>query len=83
MMYFPPTKTDYPNVDIKGYYILNMLNKAANKVKIQHEWGHTSSSVLFFTFKIKYFTTPERKIKFKENSEKKIMKKLFQKVEKP
>lgn len=70
-MYFPPTEVRYPNDASKDSDILDMINRAANKIKIQHEWGHTSSSYLFFTQKIKYFTTPERKIKFQEKTESK------------
>ena len=70
-MYFPPTEVKYPNNASKDSDILDMINRAANKIKIQHEWGHTSSSYLFFTQKIKYFTTPERKIKYQETTESK------------
>ena len=70
-MYFPPTEVVCPNEALKDSDILDMINRAANKIKIHHEWGHTSSSYLFFTLKIKYFTTPERKIKYKETTESK------------
>ena len=70
-MYFPPSKVECPDNKFKNSYILKMIDKAVNKIKIQHEWGHTSSSFLFFTLKIKYFTTPERKIKFLEKSDSK------------
>lgn len=76
-MFFSPSKVQPPyNISISSY-ILDMIDKAINKVKIQHEWGHTSSSFLFFTLKTKYFTTPQRNIKFleksdSENDEKKI-----------
>ena len=70
-MYFPPSKVECPDDKLKNTSILKMVDKAVNKVKVQHEWGHTSSAFLFFTLKIKYFTTPERKIKFLEKSDSK------------
>ncbi len=50
-VYFPPTEVVCPNDALKDSDILDMINRAANKIKIHHEWGHTSSSYLFFTFK--------------------------------
>ena len=68
-IYFPCSKVNLPSDSLKGSCIIKMINKAVNKVEIQHEWGHTSSSFLFFTSKIKYFETPKRKVKIKEKSE--------------
>ena len=73
-MYFPPTKIEVFNKCLNNSFILEMINKSGNKIKIQHEWGHISSYFLFFTSKNKYFTTPERKIKFENNSKEKIIK---------
>lgn len=63
IMYFPPSQVEAPE-NLNNSFIVDMINKAVNKIKIQHEWGHTGSSFLFFTSKIKYFTTPKRTIKF-------------------
>ena len=70
-MYFPPSDIIIPEIGLKDCYIVKMINKAVNKIKIQHEWGHGSSSHLFMNYEIKYFTAPERNIKFKEKSESK------------
>ena len=67
-MYFPPSQIKYPSDEFKDSYIVKMIDKAVNKIKIHHEWGHTASSFLFFTFKIKYISTPERNIKLKSDS---------------
>ena len=52
-VYFPPSKVECPDDKLKNTSILKMVDKAVNKVKVQHEWGHTSSAFLFFTLKIK------------------------------
>ena len=70
-MYFPPSDVIFPEICLKDCYIIKMINKAVNKIKIQYEWGHVSSSYLFMNYEIKYFTTPERNVKFKEKSESK------------
>ena len=70
-MFFPPSDVIFPEIGLKDCYIIKMINKAVNKIKIQHEWGHVSSSYLFMNYEIKYFTTPERNVKFKEKSESK------------
>ena len=75
-MYFPPCKIDPPVNDLKNSHIIIMIEKAVDKIEVQHEWGHTSSSFLFFISKIKYFETPKRKIKSEkkiENNKKKII----------
>ena len=72
-MYFPPTKISAFDESLNNSYTLIMLNKAGNKIKIQHEWGHISSSFLFYAKQNKYFTTPERKITFGKNSKEKII----------
>ena len=53
-MYFPPSQIKYPSDEFKDSYIVKMIDKAVNKIKIHREWGHTDSSFLFFTYKIKY-----------------------------
>ena len=72
-IYFPPTKIVAVDANLQNSITLEMLNKAGNKIKIHHEWGHISSSFLFYTLKNKYFTTPERKIKFENNPKEKII----------
>ena len=68
-MYFPPSKINPPVRSLKNSFIMKMIDRAVDKVEIQHEWGHTSSSFLFFSSKIKYFETPKRNVKFREKSE--------------
>ena len=68
-MYFPPSDIPFPTISLKNCYTFRMINKAVNKIKIQHEWGHGSSAFLFMNFQIKYFTTPKRNFILKENSE--------------
>ena len=81
-MYFPPSDIRFPSISLKNCYTFRMINKAVNKIKIQHEWGHGSSAFLFMNFQIKYFTTPKRIFILKENSETNDKKKLFMKEEK-
>ena len=67
-MYFPPSEVVCFVLKLRNSKMLKMINRAANKVKIHQEWGHTSSSFLFFSSKIKLFDTPERNIKFHKKS---------------
>ena len=67
-MYFPPSNVGYSDECLHSSYALDMINKAVNKIMIQREWGHISSSYLFYSLKIKNFTTSERKNN-KEQSE--------------
>ena len=62
-MYFSPRKLmeNYPVSS--NSKILKMVLKAFAKVDIQHAWGHTCSSFLFFALKTDYFDIPEIKIK--------------------
>ena len=76
-MYFPPSDIRFPSISLKNCYTFRMINKAVNKIKIQHEWGHGSSAFLFMNFQIKYFTTPKRKFILKENSETNDKKKII------
>lgn len=70
LMYFPPRKIFCLGINIeKIKCILEMIEKSLNTINIQHEWGHTSSSFLFFNSETKYFNTPDRKIKeFRKNN---------------
>ena len=66
-MYFPPRNILIDNSRIPKIRSLSkLLNKATNKIDMQHEWGHTSSTFLFFNLHINYFDTPERKVKIKK-----------------
>ena len=71
LMYFPPRKISCLDINTtKIKLILEMINKSLNKINIQHEWGHTSSSFLFFNSETNYFDTSERKLKeIRENKE--------------
>ena len=62
-MFFQPRKVKNFIVETKETNIEKMVGRAFNKVDIQHEWGHTSSSFLFFGSKTDYFDIPKRKIK--------------------
>ena len=75
-MYFPPSKVEYHDIKYKDSFIFKMIDKAVHKLEIQHEWGHTNSAFLYFTLKIKYNNTPERKIKFQNNSNSYINEKI-------
>ena len=68
-MYFPPSNINPPTEKVNNSFSLKMINRAFDKIKIQHEWGYTSSYFLFFTLKIKYFETPKRKVKIKKTSD--------------
>ena len=72
-IYFPPSEIQFPDISLKNSSIMRMINKAINKIKVHHEWGHASSAFLFFNRQIKYFTTPERSIKFKEKDNEKVI----------
>ena len=50
-MFFQPRKVKYFIVEQKETNIEKMVGRALNKVDIQHEWGHTSSSFLFLITK--------------------------------
>ena len=81
-IYFPPTKIEACDIRLRNSYSLKMINKAGNKIKIQHEWGNISSSFLFYALNNKYFiTTSERQIKFDKNSKEKIITKGGKAVE--
>ena len=74
-MYFPSRKNLPLDLEItKILSLLDLLNKALNKIDIQHEWGHISSSFLFFNSHINYFDTPERKVKITLNNSQKEIK---------
>ena len=76
-MYFPPIKIILFEKALENTHAMEMVNKAFNKINIQHEWGHTSSSFYFFTSKTKYFETPERKIKVKDKKKSKEKEKII------
>ena len=60
LMYFPPRKIYCFGIDIKKIQsIIKMIKKSLNKINIQHEWGNTSSSFLFFNSQKKYLNTQE------------------------
>ena len=62
-MYFFPRNINLSVQKLNCTCILEMIKKAFIKVDIQHEWGHSSSSFLFFVSKINYFNTPKRECK--------------------
>jgi len=68
-MYFSPRKLQENIPALSNSNILKLVLKAFAKVDIQHEWGHTSSSFLFFAPKTDYFDTPKRKLKLYKGKE--------------
>ena len=76
-MYFPPIQIITLEKALENTYAIEMVNKAFNKISIQHEWGHISSSFYFFISKTKYFETPERKFKVKDKKKSKEKEKII------
>ena len=66
-IYFPYSKVNLPSDSLKGSCIIKMINKAVNKVEIQHEWGHTSSSFLFLHLKLNILKLQKGKLKSRKN----------------
>ena len=68
-MYFSERKLKENIPALKNTNILKIVLKAFAKVDIQHEWSHTSSSLLFFVSKNDYFETPKRIFKLYKGEE--------------
>jgi len=80
-MYFSIRKIDFNTKDLCQTKVEQMVLRAFTKVDIQHEWGHTASSLLFFDSKIPFFDTPEKNIKFFKNKKMKLSKECGEIVE--
>ena len=73
-MFFSIRKFNFNIKELCETKVEQMILRAFIKVDIQHEWGHTASSLLFFDSKIQFFDTPERNIKFFKNKKMEISK---------
>ena len=73
-MFFSIRKFNFNIKELNETKVEQMILRAFTKVDIQHEWGHTASSLLFFDSKIQFFDTPERNIKFFKNKKMEISK---------
>lgn len=63
MMFFSSRNIYVNDPNLYNSKFRKMVNKAFNKVDIQHEWGNSISAFLFFDSTIEYFDKPKRAFK--------------------
>ena len=63
MIYLPSMKAKINDLALLNSIFATIINQALNKNNIHHEWGHFSSSFLFYSSNSNIFNSPKREIK--------------------